>query len=369
MAKFTVATANEKEVWSANYTTEYVRESGFLPYMGTADTSIIRMEKELANKSGAVVHLPYFAKLSGPGVTGATTLMGAEEAQANYSTAVRVSLRRNAVQILESEKFRTELDIANAARSSLKNWSAENLRNDIIAAGQSIIVAGGSDGNGGFLEDTYVPYATATATQLNNHLTANKDRILFGSAKGNSVATQSASLANIASTQKLSAGVLNMARTMARLSAPFKINPYRSDATAGREYFVLFVGPEGFRDLSVDPIIYAANKDARDRDVASNPIFQSGDLIYNGVIIREIPEMPLVGTVGAASAQVGQAFLCGQSALAVAYGKMPEPRVQQFDYGMQNNVGIVEIRGQAKFSANGVQTGMVTIFHAASSDA
>lgn len=367
---FTLSTPNKKQVWSTEFTTEYVRTSGFLPYMGTSSTAIIRMDKKLSGQKGEVIHFPYFAKLSGTGVSGATTLMGSEDTLNNYSTAVKTVLTRNAVPIPESETYKTELDIANVARDSLKNWAAEKLRTDLITAGQSIIVAGGSDGNGGFNEDTYVAYGSASATQANNHLVANKDRILYGSARANSSSNVHATaLATIAATQKLSAGVLAMAKTMAKLTSPMKINPYRDDMTQGREYFVLFVGPEGFRDLQNDPLISAANTNARDRGVDTNPIFQSGDLIYNGIIIREITEMPLVGAVGASGAQVGQAFLVGQGALAVAYSKMPEPRVQSWDYGQLNNVAIVQIYGTAKMSANGTQTGMVTLFHAAASDA
>jgi hypothetical protein len=193
---------------------------------------------------------------------------------------------------------------------------------------------------------------------------------LFGNKRSNGASNvMSTALGLIDSTQKMSAGILTMAKTLARTATTFKPRPYRSDATAGREWYVLFVGSEGFRDLQVDPIIYAANKDARERDVDKNPIFQSGDLIYNGVIIREIPEMTLSGLVGTSNAQVGQAFLCGASALVVAYGKMAEPRVNSLDYDHILGVGITEIRGQAKFSAAGVQTGMVSIYHAAASDA
>jgi len=163
----------------------------------------------------------------------------------------------------------------------------------------------------------------------------------------------------------MGATVVNLAKRMARTTASFKINPFRSDATAGREYFVLFVGPEGYNDALNDAVIYNANKDARVRDLDSNPIFQSGDLIYNGVIIREIPEIASLGTVGASSAKVSPAYLCGAGALAVAYAKISEPRIEIRDYGQQNGVGIVEIRGQNKFSAKGVQTGLVTIYHAA----
>lgn len=370
MANFKLVSANEKHVWSTKYTREYVRTSGLMPYMDTSATAIIRMDKDLSGKQGAVIHFPYFAKLSGAGVTGGTQLMGNEENLKNYSTGVRATLRRNGVKIQESETYKTELDIANVARASLIDDSAEKLRNDVIVAGQSVVVSSGLDADGNPLEDTYQPFATASAAQKNAWLVANTDRVLFGTKRANSVSgVFSTSAGLVDATQKMSAALINMAKSMAKKTGPFKINPYRSDATAGREWFVLFVDSEGFRDASVDPIIYAANKDARPRDVETNPIFQSGDLIYNGVIIREIPELTTAGAIGASGATLGHALLCGQSAIAVGIAMMAEPRVQAWDYGMENNVAVVEIRGQAKMSAAGVQTGIVSIFHASALDA
>lgn len=370
MANFRLTSASDKQVWSKDYTQEYVRESGFSPYMSTSKTAIIRMDKSLGSQSGSVVHFAYFKRLTGTGVSGSGQLKGNEEALGNHSTAVRVAHVRNAVNVPEDQSFRTEIDIANVARDSLKSWSAEKLRDDIITTLQSVVIKGTNDANGDPLEDTYKSFANASAAEKNSYLVANTDRVLFGSARANSSSgVMATALGTITPSQKLSASVLNMAKTMARTSTTYKIRPFRSDATAGREWFVLYVGSEGFRDLQTDPLIYAANKDARPQDVASNPIFQSGDLIWNGIIIREIPEMPVVGAVGASGQVVGYAQLCGQNTAAVAYAKMPEPRIQKEDYEHLYGVGITEIRGQSKMSVNGVQTGMVSIFHAASADA
>jgi hypothetical protein len=370
MANFKLVSANEKEVWSTQYALEYTRQSGWLPYMSKADNAIISVNTELSGKAGSQIHFPYFAALSGSGVTGSTTLMGAEENLQNFSTVVRTSLIRNGVSIPESETYKTELDIANVARGGLKSWSANKLSNDLITAAQSMIIPGPNDTDGNPTEDTYVSYAAASAGQRNTHLTNNLDRTLFGNVRANSVSSVMATaLATVTAAQKLSAGTINMAKAMAQATSPFKINPYSSDATAGREWFVLFTGPEGFRDASNDATILAANKDARPRDVDSNPIFQGGDLIYNGVIIRLLPNMPLVGNVGNGSASIGHSFLCGSQALCLAYSLAAEPRTQAWDYNMLNNLAIVEIRGQVKRSVKGVQTGMVSLFHAAAPDA
>lgn len=370
MANFKLTSASDKQVWSAAYTKEYVRESGLSPYMSTSKTAIIRVDKSLGSNAGSLVHFPYFKRLTGPGVSGSTQLKGAEENVLNHSAAVRVAHVRNGVMVPEDQSFRTEIDVINVARDSLKEWAAEKLRDDLLTAGQSIILKGANDADGNPLEDTYVSYAAATPAQRNAHLVSNTDRVLVGNKRANtSSGVMATALATIDTTQKLSAGVLTMAKTMARTASTFKITPYRSDATAGREWFVLFVGPEGYRDLAVDPLIYAANKDARDRGLENNPIFQAGDMVWNGIIIREIPEMPLTGAVGNAGTVVGQSFLCGQGALALAYAKMATPRVQEDDYDHLYGVATTEIRGQIKLSAAGTQTGMVSLFHAATPDA
>lgn len=370
MADFKLASANAKTAWSKKYLKEYVRKSGFMSYMGSADNSIIRVSEELVREAGDTIKIPYFGALKGAGVTGSTALMGNEEALTNYATAIRAQLVRNGVKVKESETFKTDLDVANVARGSLVDWSASLLRTDIINALQSVIVKGAADGNGSFVEDTYVNYSTATATQRNDYLTNNSDRILFGDKKSNNTGVFSTSLSAITGAMKMTAATVTLAKRMAKQTQNFKINPYISDISNGKEQFVLFVGPEGFRDLENDPTIIAANTNARTRGIEDNPLFQSGDLFYAGVFIREIPEIArMVGVGAGGTVDVSTAFLCGANALAVAFSKRPEPRVQSWDYGMESNCGIVEIRGQAKMSAAGVQTGLVPVYHAASPDA
>ena len=387
MADFTLATASAKEEWSAQYAAEYIRDSALLAYMGTDETSIIRVRNELLGTAGAAVHFPLVQRLRGAGVTGGSVLYGAEEAQGNYSDCVRTSLIRNAVMITEDQSYKTEIDLYNAGRASLKNWSAEKLRDDVITALGSVIVRqGGSNG-----EDSAIAFETATPTQRDVHFGNNSDRVLFGTNNGNKSATgalggaspvTSASVSfansalNVTAGMTMSAAILLKAKTLAKKAGAIvgtsHIAPFKSDMTKGQEYFVLFVGSEGFRDLSADATINAANTYARGREgnaMDSNPLFQDGDLLYRGIIIREVPEMPLLSVTGAASAPLAQAFLCGQSAVAVAWSKKPNPRTQQFDYGHRNGAGISEIRGQKKVSFNGSQYGVVTLVHSAPSDA
>ena len=131
---------------------------------------------------------------------------------------------------------------------------------------------------------------------------------------------------------------VSLLKYMAKTAAP-KIRPYKT--TDGREYYVCFAGSANFTQMKLAmnqtgmpamPAVIGINVHARPRDVDSNPLFQDGDLMYDGVIIREVPEIDnfvtspwLLHNVGAATSRVAPVFLCGQQAVMFAWGKMATP--------------------------------------------
>lgn len=372
MAETVLATASEKQVWVAQYLKEYVRASGLLPYMSTRQNAIIRIRGQLTANAGTAINVPLIGRLKGAGVTGSQVLDGNEEDLENLNDQVTVNWIRNGVVVPKSTSFRTEIDLLNAAREALVDWSAEKLRDDALAQMGSIVIPGAADANGIPGTDSTVAYAAATTDQRNTYLVNNSDRILFGSARANASsgvwATAAATVDNTA--DKLTASVVSLAKRMARTpgATQRKITPYRTED--GREYYVMFAGSLPFRDLKNDPVIIAANQSARPRDVGSNPIFQDGDLEWDGVIVREIPELPIITGAGAGGINIQQNFLCGQSALCVAFGQDPTPRTDNSrDYGFRPGVAIEELRGLKKVSYGGQNYGMVTVVTAAVGDA
>jgi len=384
MAEVQLATASEKQIWVKNFLLEYVRESGLQPYMGTSETSIIRIRSELQTQAGVAINIPLIGRLKGAGVTGAQVLSGNEDDLNNWNDQVRVNWIRNGVRVPKSTQYRTEIDLLDAAKTQLRTWDAERLRDDVIQELGSIIIPGVADANGIAGTDSSVPYASSTAGQRNTYLVNNADRILFGNAKSNaSSGVWATALGNVSTaTGKMTAATVTMAKRIARTAGTTgnttNIRPFKSDMTAGREWFVLFTPSNVFRDLNADTTIIQANTQARAREgdgMSKNPLFQDGDLMYNGVIIREIPEFTaqngmLLPGAGAAGIQLGRSFLCGQSAVAVAYGQDPRPtRAKDDDYEFRPGVGIEELRGQKKVSYQGINYGVVEIITAASDDA
>lgn len=365
MAEVTLASASEKAVWLKNYFAEYVRESGFKPYMGRSSSSIIVAKYELQSESGKTINIPLVARLTGAGVTGSTVLDGAEEDLGNYNCALSVDWRRNAVRVPKSTSYKTEIDLFGAAKDMLKQWEAEKLRDDVIKAMLSVVTTG----------DTTVNLGDSTAANRNAYNAANSDRLLFGKLKSNYSATWATAVGNLDTTDdKCNVAAMSLMKRIAKSADPH-IRPFRSED--GREYFVAFHGGRTFRDLKADSTMTAANREARARDVGSNPIFQDGDLIYDGIIHREIPEIDDIagsGTydmdgIGNSSADVRPVFLCGQQAVGIAWGQEPMMKTDLTkDYSFRPGVAIEELVTVKKLAYNGKQHGIVSGFFAAAAD-
>lgn len=384
----TLATALEKQVWSTNYINEYVRRSRFKPYMGRSNDNIIIVKYELQNESGKIINIPLIYRLKGKGVGGSAVLSGNEEHLANANCGLTIDWVRNAVEVPKSTQFKTEINLLDAAKPNLRNWSQEDLRTDIIYALMQIVgtadatyphaeiaidtVNGGyqttlAAGGAIFSRREGVDWVTATVGQNNAWVANNSDRILFGKLRSNNTGVLSTSLANIDNTDdKLTTDTASLAKRMAGNAEPH-ITPYQLED--GREYYVMFTGPRSFRDLKKDAAMIQANRDARPRDVSANPIFQDGDLIYDGIIFREIKEIPHIGGAGA-GIDVEPNFLCGKQALGIAWGQEPTPRQDTLrDYQFRPGVAIEELRGTKKLAFNNKQQGIVTLYTAAAADA
>lgn len=375
-------TALEKQVWLSKEFREYVRESGYKPYMGTENTNIIIAKYELQEESGKTINIPLITRLKGAGVTGSQVADGAEEDLANYNCAISIDWRRKPVRIPKSTSYKTQIDLWDAAKTMIRTWFAEQLRDDHTRAFLSIIPATTTvtpveygtitedTANGGYEITVANQAAGASQANLDAWLVLNKDRVVFGALAANYTAgDHSAALLTLDTTaDKMSTAIGSFAKRRARAASPH-IRPYKTKT--GREFFVCFVGPRSMRDLKLDASLLSANRDARPRSVEENPIFQDGDEMYNGVLYHEVPEIPHITNAGASSTtDVEPFFLCGAQAIGAAWGqKLQLQEDLQKDYKFRPGVCGEELLRVQKLHFNGVQQGMVTGYVAAAPDA
>lgn len=378
MAVTTVQTNNKLVKYTQEINREYVRGNLFSPYMGTALNSIIRVKNEL-KAGGEEMNLPIVTRLTGAGVS-TGTLVGNEEQIDNYGMRVRLDWARHAVVTNKAESQKDSADIFGEAKPLLADWGKELQRDELIAALMALpsetLPSNGVRVNG-------IQYDLATAAQRNTWNAANSDRVLYGALTSNYNATHATALSNVDTTaDKATAPNLALLKRVAMNANP-KIRPFKT--ADGYEYYVAFAGTNTFRDLKAS--LETINKDARPREqngVDKNPLFQDGDQIYDGVIIRQVPEISSfvtnvwtnLLTAGASSARVEPVFLCGQQAAAMCWGQMAKPTFRkEDDYGFVTGTGIEMAYGVAKIfkkhpssGSNLKQFGMATGFFASATD-
>lgn len=365
MANTQVLSGLELTKWRQQFIREFVRDSGFSAYMGDSPMDIIHVINDLKT-DGYTIRVPLVGRLQGGGVSGNTPLSGAEESLDQYYQDISWEFYRHAIAATKKEKKKSATEFMAVARPLLREWASELIKYDVIKAFHKM--SGGT------------AYSAADSTAKDAWTVNNVDRVLFGATTANYSATHATALANIDnSDDKLTPTLGSLAKFMARTANPH-IRPFKT-GTQGREFYVMFCHPLCFRDLKNNSTMTQANRDARPRDVESNPIFQDGDLVYDGVIYREIPEFYTArqgtgtntDTTISSSIQVGANFLCGAQAIGYVnkQAAMPTSKKED-DYGFVDGVGIEMAYGMDKLrwnnGANGAlnkDVGIVTVYAAA----
>ena len=171
---------------------------------------------------------------------------------------------------------------------------------------------------------------------------------------------------------------VNLAYSSRNRSAAIRISTYSASPKAKR-IEARFPDPTCNPYLAFSAMLMAGldgikNKihpgDAMDK----NPLFQDGDLIYDGIIFREIPEFYQArfgsGTnpdthlsgVGTSSIDVGVNFLCGAQAIGNVNKQAATPITKkEDDYGFFDGVGVEFAYGLSKLRWNNNTAGSVGV--------
>jgi N4-gp56 family major capsid protein len=345
MADTIIPAGLRAQIWDSKFFTEYLSENRFSESMGSDENAVIQVREDLSKGKGDSVTIAMVNKLANPAVLGSNMLEGNEEDMSSRSQRIFIDKRRNAVRIAEMEEYKSAIDLRDAARATLKDWSMKDTERLIVDALLSV------DG---------IRYEDASAAQRDAWLNNNIDRVLFGQAISNSgtagSATYAAALNQIDNTNdKLTPAAISLMKELALTCNP-KITPVRVEKTKGRRYYVLYVNTRAMRDLKTNASMMQAQREVS-LEVENNRLFEGGDLLWDGVIVKEVPEILFYSS----SIVVSPVFFCGAQAVATVYGKRWRTMTKEFDYGDKYGIGIECIMGVRKMQFGTGATDLATL--------
>lgn len=330
MVDTTPATGLVVQQWEEQFFTQYLQEGGFKALMSTAENAVIQVKEDLTKKAGDSITIALVNRLTNAATTGSTMLEGNEEDMASRSMRIYVDKRRNAVRVAEISEQRSAISLRQAGRATLLDWAMEDTRTLIINALGSL--------NG-------TNFLSRTAAIGDAWLVDNADRVQFGAAAAG-YTDLSADLALLDTTADLfNFAALDAMILKAKTSSP-KIRPMR-DPGNGRRYYVAWAHPAAFKDLrdSLDDNVLANTV----VEMQASKLFEGGDLLWNGCIVKELDDMPVYPNIGAgATTEVTPVYLCGAQALAIAYARRWKTVTEEFDYGDKYGVAVDAIYGVRK---------------------
>ena len=352
MADTRVSSGLTVEQWDDQFFTEYLTENRYSGEMGTDETSIIQVKENLTKKKGDRINFALVNKLTNDAVTGSNVLEGNEEDMASRSCEVAVDKRRNGVRVAEIDEQYSAIGLRDAAKAVLKDWSLKDTETLItkslgrVTNGSTTVEMNAADFG-----------ASGNQTVLDTWLSNNSDRVFFGNnsyaASSGDLSAGLATLTNATAAENLSAANLTKMKFMAQTRAAPKIRPIRVDAGNGRRYYVVYAHPLAFRDLKGDSTITQAQREVM-LEMENNRLFKGGDLLWDGMIIKEIPDMYDINTLtnlgDSGTSTVVPVFLCGAQAVGAAYAKRWQSKEQTFDYGDKQGVAIEAIYGIDKLT-------------------
>src|SRR5690348_10628457 len=295
--------------WDDQFFRDYVRMSRYKRYFGTDEAAIFQLKEDLTRKRGDSVTFALVNELTGAGVTGNSTLKENEERLNSRSHKISVNVIRHAVAVDDWDTQKSVIDLRNAARTQIQQWAQRKLRDDCTNA------LGMIDG---------VLFNSATNAQRDTWQVNNRDRTILNGQSTNSGTPQTtfaSAISAISVGAQLTPNVLSLMKRMAQSASP-KVKPvYVKEMD--QEWYVVFINSQSWRDLTEDNpttnLLTLANRDARIRGV-DNPLFTGDSLVWDGMILREIPEIqPISSAIASVGVVISPVYLCGAQAVGLAW--------------------------------------------------
>lgn len=331
----------------------FEREGSYADFMGEGPGNVIQVRKELVKKKGDTMKNFIFAKLTGEGVTGDSTLEGNEVALSPYAQTALIDMIRHAVRLDgEMTEQRSEIVLPPEMIEHLGIW-AKDFGTELC----SYYLAGTRGNRSGMI------HSTAYAGHASNAFAApdSAHKLIAGAGTE----------AGLLATDKMNTQLLDTSVKKISLlqNSGTPMRKAQLKGAKGASGLVAFMPPEHIYDLEQDPTFQAALQHGAVRG-SDNPMFTGVDYVWRGLGIKRIDSLPLV-TNGAGGANYARTVICGAQALSIFLGgtKGMDGEVgwwkfvkkDDFDYYNQLGMAVKAILGVIKNRFNSVDLGTFTV--------
>lgn len=309
-----------QKLWDEDLFRDTKKEAYFSRFMSTGPNSIIHEKRQLTKKKGDKITFGIRMRLSGAGIEEGGVLEGNEEALTTYDHSVTLKRYRHAVRDAgDLDRQRPIYDMDDQARQALMDWGSEKvdqLAMDALVASPTKIFYGGS--------------ATSTAT--------------------------------VTATDLVTPALISKVRVWAKTGGARAQTPLRPIKVMGKMYFILLVHPDVMYDLKQDSTYSQARREALERG-KSNPIFTGAEGVWDGVVVHEHENVPIVTNWGAGSNVAGaKCSLMGAQSLVWAWGKRPKIIPKTFDYDEEHGFAIAMTARTNKPVFNSLDYGSIAVY-------
>ncbi|WP_022722875.1 DUF4043 family protein, partial [Rhodopseudomonas sp. B29] len=320
-------------VWDDKFSTEFFQSNPFSAYAGTSPNNVIRMKEDFASKRGNGITFEFITNLARGTIFDRQPLRGHEDTLGEYGDKVFWRMRKKGISMHELDVDLAAINLRDAAKTTLKTWSNEDVKWEVI------------DRMGDVGANCDVPYDTSTATDRNNWVTNNSDRVRFGNASSNYSSTFATAAGNVGTASDTFTVDSVVDLKAVALAAKPRITPIEVKERSNQRFFVAFVHPRVMRDYKKSVRVTETQVNVQSRNEA---IFMGGDREMDGVVLHEVDDMPVYTGIGASGTNVYPVFLCGQEVLGWAIKQRYRSREQEDDYGQVESLGMFGKWGMKK---------------------
>jgi N4-gp56 family major capsid protein len=333
--------ANRPSIWMKDVMANVAKESFFYAngmISTKAGRGIVLEKNDFTQKKGGTINFALTGKLSGSGVDGDATLSGNGEAITSYNFNASIYQKRQLVELtgLYDEQLNA-YDMRADARDKISIWMAEFLDTQFFLKAAGITTLTLTDING----DTYS--ADATWGNTPNIVPAADEAAGIGARY---VCADTAGLDSLASTDVMTAALIEKAKLLAQTSNNPKVRPIK---VKGKDYYCMVMHPSQMDDLrNASSSIFAQQlREAQVRG-GDNPIFTGAEGMLNGVLLYTNEKVPRVSSGSkfstggtAATADAFRALLLGADALVFGRaGDRKNDWVEKDDIDYNNRFGV-----------------------------